>query len=58
MKIKWKPFLFLIFLLVDRGLGILIGQKCDLCREWTMRNCDGLRWCDVCLVSELERHGL
>lgn len=48
--------------LLDRTFGVMTGQKCDLCREWTTRRLSGeygtVTWCLVCLMSELVRHGL
>lgn len=54
--------LSLVRVLIDRVAGLLVGQRCDLCREWTLQRIDepeGLvTWCLVCFASELRRHGL
>lgn len=47
----------LLLMLVDRALGTLVGQRCDLCREFTTR-VDHATWCLPCFWSELGRFGL
>lgn len=50
-----------ISLLIERGLGALIGHRCDLCREFTLNRKEDqwarVTWCSVCMYSELKRHG-
>lgn len=57
-----KSMAALFYMLMDRTLGALWGQRCDLCREWTTRRLSDrhgtLTWCLVCTASELRRHGL
>lgn len=52
----------LLRVLLDRVFGVLVGQRCDLCREWTTRRVSGpegtVTWCLVCTVSEFRRWGL
>lgn len=52
----------LLRVLLDRMFGVLVGQRCDLCREWTTRRVSDhhgvVTWCLVCFASELRRHGL
>jgi hypothetical protein len=53
----------LIKVLLDRTLGVLIGQRCELCNEFTTERKEDkcfihtITWCLVCFNSELRRHG-
>lgn len=57
-----RSMLGLVRVLLDRTLGALTGQRCDLCREWTRCRISGpegtVTWCLVCEASELRRWGL
>jgi hypothetical protein len=57
-----KIFSAYVRVLLDRAFGALVGQRCDLCREWTTCRVEDeqgcITWCPPCAASEFRRHGL
>lgn len=60
-----RKFYWESYVLLERTLGVLVGQRCDLCREFTAFgvvrddiNKAYFTWCAVCTASEMRRHGL
>ena len=48
--------------LIDRTIGVLVGHRCEMCREWTTQRVEDkhgrLTWCLPCTDWMMRRFGL